>query len=418
MKAIHVHGGVRLFGKVRIQGSKNAALPILAATLLTEDSNLIRNCPGIADVCQMLRLLRAAGCLVCRQNSGIRITARCVHFCCFPEEAVQKMRSSMYLMGVLLSETGEVNMELPGGCAIGARPIDLHLEALTKMGAEFCVDKGRIIGKAPKGLHGALIHLRFPSVGATENILLAAAKAQGTTEIFGAAREPEVSGLCCYLKQCGADIEGVGTEHLVIRGVRRLHGTEYMIPADRIVAGTYLFACLGTRGRVLLEEAPVEQLGAVIDFAEQLGAECENTPDGLYVQAPAVLKSPERLITMPYPGFPTDLQSAALALLTVSEGTCIIEETVFENRFRIAEPLAQMGACLEQVSAGAMRVHGPCCMKGRVVTAEELRGGAALVTAGLVARGETVIRNCHYIDRGYENICRDFKELGARIYCE
>lgn len=435
MEAIHVHGGVSLQGKVRIQGSKNAALPILAATILTRGENVIRNCPRIADVYQMLQLLACLGCRVWRDGDGIRVDAGNVVFQRLPSEAITGMRSSMFLMGALLGRNGEVTMEYPGGCVIGARPVDLHLNALRQMGAVFREGEERIVGTAPDGLHGADIFWEIPSVGATENIILAAVTAEGVTRIHGAAREPEVEHLCRYLAACGADIEGIGTKELCIHGNRMrsgrrlqtgalygaprensLHGTVYTIPSDRIVAGTYLLACLGTGGSVFLEKAPCDHLGAVIQLAGRMGAECQDTGDGLYVQAPEHLSAVERLVTLPYPDFPTDLQSVALAVMTRAEGECLVEETIFENRFRVVEPLRQMGADVRLLDSARAVVKGPVRLHGAGTEAVELRGGAALVTAGLMAEGESVIRGCRYIDRGYENICKDFRELGARIY--
>ncbi len=416
METIYVHGGVRLQGNVRIQGSKNAALPILAATILTGEENLIVNCPKIADVCRMLRLLSALGCKVCREGNGIRVDAREVSLGEMPKEAVTGMRSSLFLMGAMLGRRREIVMEYPGGCVIGERPIDFHLEALKKMGAVFEEKDNRLHGWAPYGLHGADICFTTKSVGATENMILAAVTADGETNICGAATEPEVEHLCRYLKKCGAGIQGIGTECLSITGGSPLRGTEYEIPADRIVAGTYLLACLGTGGNVLLEEAPAEQMDSVIRLAGQLGAECQKLDRAIYVQAPDKLDSLKTLRTSPYPEFPTDLQSAALVMLTAAGGECVIEETIFENRFRIIEPLKQMGACVEQLDKNRVLVRGPAKLRGIRAEALELRGGAALVIAGLMAEGETVIGGCRYIDRGYENICRDFRELGARIY--
>lgn len=437
MEAIHVHGGVSLQGKVRIQGSKNAALPILAATILTRGENVIRNCPRIADVYQMLQLLTCLGCKVCREGDGIKVDAGNVVFRKLPAEAITGMRSSMFLMGALLGRNGEVTMEYPGGCVIGARPVDLHLNALRQMGAVFKEEEDRIVGKAPDGLHGADIFWEIPSVGATENIVLAAVTAEGVTRIHGAAREPEVEHLCRYLAACGADIEGIGTRKLCIHGSHMrgcgkeasrntalyensrensLHGTVYTIPSDRIVAGTYLLACLGTGGSVFLEKAPCDHLEAVIRLARQMGAECQDTGDGLYVQAPEHLSAVDHLITLPYPDFPTDLQSVALTVMTRAEGKCLVEETIFENRFRVVEPLQQMGAEVKLLDSSKAVVKGPVRLHGAETEAMELRGGAALVVAGLMAEGESVIRGCRYIDRGYENICKDFRELGARIY--
>lgn len=417
MKTIYVHGGVKLQGKVRIQGSKNAALPILAATILTRDENLICNCPRIGDVCQMIKLLTCLGCRVCREDGGIRVDAREVTLSSLPPEAVTGMRSSLFLMGALLGRSGEIVMEYPGGCVIGVRPIDYHLRALSRMGAIFEERAGRISGYAPGGLHGAEISFDTPSVGATENIVLAAVTAEGDTVIRGAAMEPEVEHLCRYLVQCGADITGIGTGKLRIRGGKHLHGATYHVPADRIVAGTYMMACLGTGGDILLEQAPVEHMEAPLRLASRMGAEWQAEAEGLYVQAPERLGSIAELVTLPYPDFPTDLQSAALVALTAAEGACLIEETIFENRFRIIEPLQRMGANVYQLDCARALVQGPVKLKGCQAQALELRGGAALVVAGLMAEGETVISGCDYICRGYENICRDFRELGARIYC-
>ena len=416
METIHVHGGVRLQGNVRIHGSKNAALPILAATILTQGDNLICNCPKIADVCQMLKILTALGCKVSREGDGIRVDAKDVALSEMPVEAVTCMRSSLFLMGALLGRRGEVMMEYPGGCVIGARPIDFHLEALKKMGAVFEEKDGKVWGRAPEGLHGADICFQTSSVGATENIILAAVTAEGITRLWGAAREPEVEHLCRYLKKCGARIEGIGTECLTITGGKCLYGTQYRVPADRIVAGTYLIACLGTGGNVLLEEAPVEHMEAVIRLGRLLGAECQMNNGALYVQAPDQLGTLDQLITLPHPGFPTDLQSAALVMLTAAGGECLVHETIFENRFRVIEPLERMGADICQLDSRSVKVRGPVKLRGAQVEAMELRGGAALVIAGLMAEGETKVCGCGYISRGYENICRDFRELGARIY--
>ena len=298
-----------------------------------------------------------------------------------PQEAVTGMRSSLCLLGALIGRCSEVVMEYPGGCVIGARPIDLHLSALEKMGVEFTEKGGKLKAQA-QNLHGAQIQLPIPSVGATENVILAGVMAEGDTVLTGAALEPEITALCRYLQDCGADIEGVGTGRLLIRGGRTLYGTAFRVPSDRIVAGTYLFGCLGAGGSVLLERAPGEELGAVLDAAGEMGAKVCTAREGVYVQAPDRVGR-VHIRTEPYPGFPTDLQSAALAASVCCEGVSVIEETIFENRFHME--------------------------------AKELRGGAALVIAGLMAEGESFVSGCPYIYRGYENICRDFRELGARV---
>ncbi len=423
MRAIYVQGGIKLQGKVRIQGSKNGALPILAAALLTDGESYLKNCPRITDVYQMLRLLQCLGCKCCWEADGVKISSGHVSLSNLPVEAIRGMRSSMYLMGALLGRCGCLEMERPGGCVIGARPIDFHLNALARMGARFRECDGRIIGEAPKGLHGAEITLPMPSVGATENVLLAAAAAEGRTVLRGAAMEPEVGMLCEYLVACGADIDGVGTDCLIVQGTGQkpgamaLKGAEYRIPADRIVAGTYLMACLGAGGNVLLERAPTEQLEAARRLFVGLGGEWQETEEGLYLQSPTELRHCPGLVTGPYPAFPTDMQSAALTALTGATGECLVEETIFENRFQILPSLAQMGADVEQIDSFRAIVRGPSKLVGTKVEAKELRGGAALVLAGLMAEGETKITGCQYIERGYENICRDMRELGARIYC-
>lgn len=417
METIHVHGGVSLQGNVRIQGSKNAALPILAATILTEGKSLLGNCPRISDVCQMIRILNSLGCRACRERDGILVESRQMFLSEIPAEAVTGMRSSVFLMGALLGSRGEVLMEHPGGCVIGERPIDYHLDALRRMGAVFEEHNGKIRGTAPHGLHGARICLPGSSVGATENVILAGVRAEGDTVIENAATEPEVESLCRYLICCGARISGAGSRCIRITGKEKLSGCSFRIPADRIVAGTYLFACLGTGGNVLLEDAPVYHMENVMRVCECLGAQFQVLSDALYVHAPPDTAQLNYLVTEPYPGFPTDLQSAALAVLSGTQKDCLVEETIFENRFRIADPLRQMGARLYEVDRRRILVKKTEGLKGAAVKAAELRGGAALVIAGLMAEGETVIEGCSYIERGYENICRDLRELGARIYC-
>ena len=424
MKGIRIQGGMPLQGKVRIQGSKNAALPILAATLLTNEVSYIQNCPRIADVHRFVYLLRELGCLVHWQENGIRVQpgAENGRPCEKAEtkrmqgEAITGMRSSLCLLGALLGRCGYVTMEHPGGCVIGERPIDLHIRALEQMGVEFREENGLLSAQVrDEGMHGAEITLDFPSVGVTENILLAAVKASGDTRILGAAREPEVTALCEFLISCGAGIEGIGSTELLIRGGRPLHGSRFRIPADRIVAGTYLFACAACGGSVLLTEAPWEQMAAVTLVAENMGAQCIVSEEGLFVQASERPKAVSPLRTGPYPEFPTDLQSVAMAALAEAEGISRIEENIFENRFRIVEPLNKMGAKIMLQDGRHAVVTGVEHLRGSRMEACELRGGAALVLAGLAAEGESFVTGQHFIERGYENICRDFRELGARI---
>lgn len=414
MDSIHVQGGVALQGKVRIQGSKNAALPVLAATLLTKETSCIYNCPRIADVHRMVSLLRSLGLKVRWEENGIRVNAWNVCRGEMPADAVKGMRSSLCLLGALIGRCGEVAMEYPGGCMIGERPIDIHIYALQKMGVEFREEQGMLFAKA-KGLHGANITLPFASVGATENIILAAVMAEGNTVIMGAAKEPEIDALCHYLEKCGAVIDGIGTGTLSIQGGRPLYGTSYRIPEDRIVAGTYLFGAIATGGCVLLENAPYRQMEAVLAVAGEMGAQCDVTDEGIYVQAGERPRAVRAVRTSPYPGFPTDLQSMALATLAGAEGECRIEETIFENRFQVVKPLQTMGADISVINSGCVLVRGVEELHGAQMEAKELRGGAALLLAALSAEGESTITGCSYIYRGYENICKDLRELGARV---
>ncbi|MCI9144667.1 MAG: UDP-N-acetylglucosamine 1-carboxyvinyltransferase [Lachnospiraceae bacterium] len=413
MDSIRIQGGVALQGKVRIHGSKNASLPVLAATLLVEGRSFIENCPRIADVYSMVSLLKDLGCSVYWQETGLVVDSTQVKRGEMCREAVTGMRSSLCLLGALLGRCGELVMEHPGGCVIGERPIDLHLTALGQMGVEFTESGGRLQAVASE-LHGACIRLPFPSVGATENVILAGVAACGDTILEGAALEPEIRTLCCYLQCCGAYIEGVGSSRIIIHGGRRLYGTAFAIPADRIVAGTYLFGCIGVGGSVLLECAPEEEMASVLSAAVQMGGRVCTSPEGIYIQAPG-RPGPVKIVTAPYPGFPTDLQSIVLAVETLGRGCSHIEETIFENRFRIVNDLRKMGACIEEAGCRSVAVRGVPGLRGARLEARELRGGAALVIAGMMAEGETIISGCPYIYRGYENIGRDFRELGARV---
>lgn len=413
MDSIRIQGGMALQGKVRVQGSKNAALPILAATLLVGEESFIGNCPRITDVYSMVSLLKSLGCSVHWQETGIAVDSSQVRRGQMPRDAVRGMRSSLCLLGALIGRCSEVVMEHPGGCVIGERPIDLHLSALGQMGVEFVEEEGSIRAFSDR-LHGAVINLPFPSVGATENIVLAGVMAEGDTVLEGAALEPEVSTLCAFLEQCGAWIEGIGSDRLVIHGGRRLYGTQFAVPSDRIVAGTYLLTCIGAGGSVFLEQAPQEEMQSVLETAARMGGRVCTSKEGIYVQAPDRPAAID-LVTAPYPGFPTDLQSVVLAVETKGRGESHIRETIFENRFRIVEELRKMGASVEMDSPRSALVEGVETLRGTALTARELRGGAALVAAGLMAEGETLVEGCAYIYRGYENIGRDFRELGARV---
>lgn len=413
MDAIRIYGGKCLDGQTKIQGSKNASLPVLAATLLIKGTCEIENCPEISDVYHMLRLLESLGCKVIREGTLVRVNTEQVSECDMPADSVGVMRSSIMLLGALLARVGRVEMDYPGGCVIGARPIDLHLQSLRKMGVTVREREGGFLACACR-LKGAVHKLPFISVGVTENLVLAAVLAEGTTVIEPAAREPEIQTLCEFLKLAGADITGIGSDRLVICGVSRLEPVSFRIPADRIVAGTYLAACMCAGGRVFLQDAPERHMESVLCFAGQMGAGITCEPDGLLVTCRARPKGCDRLVTGCYPAFPTDLQSPFMAAMSVSDRPGWVEENVFENRFRIVPELMKMGADIA-VCRNRAYVGGRSRLRGAVVQAEELRGGAALVAAGLAAQGTTIVTNRHYIDRGYEDITLSLRELGAEI---
>lgn len=417
MDSILVQGGIALQGKVRIQGSKNAALPILAACTLIQEPIFLENCPKIADVYGMLRILESLGCLVRWEKDGLRVDASGLVCGTLPQEAVTGMRSSIFLLGALLARCGQVTLEHPGGCVIGKRPIDLHLKALRSMGVTVEETPGGL-NAAAQGLRGAEIMLDFPSVGATENLLMAAVAAEGKTRIAGAAREPEVQALCEFLCGCGADIRGIGTDTLTVEGGLPLRGASYRIPADRIVAGTYLFAGFAAGGSVFLEDAPVRHMDAVLDTAEKMGAVLTVTKDGIYVQCPERAEEFPYLQTDVYPGFPTDLQSVFLAVRCSGKGSTVIRENIFEDRFRVVPELQNMGGSILLLGDKEVKVSGVSRLHGANTAAQELRGGAALVVAALGANGMSTVSGRKFIERGYENISRDLRELGARIVSE
>lgn len=416
MGEIHIYGGIPLQGEVKIQGSKNAALPIMAAAVLTKGKSLLTGCPRIADVFQMQRLLESLGCKTRWEENALRIEAGNVCVGDMPGEAVRGMRSSLTLLGALLGRCRQAYLEYPGGCVIGQRPFDLHISALEQMNVSFRQEENGLYAWTD-GVKGAEISLPYPSVGATENIILAAVLAKGRTIIRGAAREPEIKALCEYLNECGAWIFGAGSEQIFIDGVECLQGTEFLIPKDRIVAGTYALACSGAGGSVFLEGAPAGEMAALFQVMEEMGIVVQAEEKGVYVQA---LKRPRgitSLATAVYPGFPTDLQSPLLAVLARAEGKSAVTENIYENRFRIVPELLKMGADIQVKEERTAYVAGKELLTGAKVNARELRGGAALVLAGLWAAGETCIGNTSYIERGYVSICRDLRELGARIYC-
>lgn len=399
-------------GEVRIQGSKNAALPILAASVLIPGVSRIANCPRISDVTCMCRILESIGCRVTWEKHDLFVDASSVRRSCLPQEYVTRMRSSVMLMGALLGRCEEVTLDYPGGCVIGDRPIDIHLAALKKLGV-FYEQRENVLTARRKKLQGAEIEFPFPSVGATENAILAAVLAEGETLLTGCAREPEISALCSFLKNAGACIEGEGTGSIRIRGVEKLCETEYVIESDRIVAGTYLISVLAAGGEAFLKEAPAEQMEAVCRIAGQMGARLETWEDGIFIKRNKELISPGKVKTLVYPGFPTDLQSPLLVAMSQAEGESCLEESIFNGRFKVTEELNRMNMDIKVRGREAF-LSGKRRLMGTNVLAQELRGGAALVIAGLCAEGITIVGNRHFIDRGYEDIVRDFRKLRAQ----
>lgn len=425
---IRMEGGCPLRGTVRIQGSKNASLPIMAACLLIPDKCMLRGCPDITDVEYMSKLITCAGSKV-QQHSGIsgidiEIDAEVVSESRLPGRYVSAMRSSVVLMGALLGRLGEVYVDYPGGCVIGERPIDLHLYGLEKLGTQIWVEGSHIHAYADE-LVGAEIRFPFTSVGATQNTILAAVTARGTTVIKNAAREPEITVLCDFLNKAGANIiipdDFMQQGKIIIKGVElsRLHGMEYSMVPDRIVAGTYLFAALAAGGKVVLENTPIGHLSSVCDIITGMGGELSYDKDNSRL----MLNSPERnglrnlsyIETDVYPGFPTDLQSQLIAAACVAEGSLTVKEQIFSSRFKILEELQRMGADIELMAEDTAVVTGVDTLEGRNVIAKELRGGAALVIAGLAAEGITTVSDICYINRGYQDIAGDLAHLGAKI---
>ena len=430
--SIKMEGGSPLGGSVRIQGSKNATLPIMAACLLIPDKCTLRGCPDITDVACMGRLLESTGAVVETKAShfqtgiDIGINAGSISSCRLPSRYVKAMRSSVILMGALLGRVGEAYVDYPGGCVIGERPIDWHLSGLEKLGAQIWTEGSRIHAYVDE-LKGACVNLPFPSVGATQNIILAAATAKGTTVIKNAAREPEVTVLCDFLNKAGADIvlpESFWTEgRLIINGVplSRLHAAVFDMIPDRIVAGTYMFAAMAAGGNINLENVPIEQLCSVCAIITKMGGSVVCNPERktLAISVPErdKLKNMDFVETDVYPGFPTDLQSPLMAAAAIAKGELTIKESIFSSRFKIAEELRRMGADIS-INGDTAVIRGAAALTGRNVIAHELRGGAALAIAGLAASGITTVSDISYINRGYQDIVGDLRCLGAKISYE
>lgn len=408
-----VEGGRKIGGEFQVHGSKNAVLPLLAATILAEDEVILENCPLISDFYVSLEILRSLGCGVKLDGRTVIIDSRSLDQAEVGEKMVSKMRSSVLYLGALLGRKKEARLGHPGGCAIGRRPIDLHLKAFEKMGVVITEEDEIFRCKAPL-LLGYHIYLEYPSVGATENILLLAVKAEGTTVIHNAAREPEIVCLVQFLRACGAEIYGEGTPTIMVEGVRKLHGAYFTVPFDRIEAGTFLCAAAATGGEICLLGAERHQMESTLDVLEQMGCGLRYGQEEIFLQAPKRLLSDFTLTTGPYPAFPTDMQPIVMSLLTLARGTCMISETVFEARFQQADALCRMGANIQKQGRNAV-IFGVKCLHGASVTGSDLRGGAALLIAALAAEGESRIYGSSFVERGYEKIEESLTFLGGRV---
>ena len=416
MERLIIKGGNRLSGTVKISGAKNAVLPVIAATLLGQDKmTCLDEVPNLDDVRTISEVLRSLGVKVTHepQNNKLYVDATAIENITAPYDLVRRMRASFLIMGPLLARLGKAKISLPGGCAIGTRPIDLHLKGFEALGAKISIGHGYIEAIAPEGLKGAQIYLDFPSVGATENILMAASMAQGQTVIENPAQEPEIVDLANYLNIMGAKIRGAGTNVIKVEGVSKLIAHDYTIIPDRIEAGTYMIAAAMTQGDVYIANAISEHLKPVIAKLKEAGVKVVEDVDGIRVICERRPRAVD-IKTLPYPGFPTDMQAQFMAMLTVADGTSVVTETVFENRFMHVDELRRMGAKIK-IDGRTSVVEGQEKLTGCQVKATDLRAGAAIVLAALVAEGETQVGYIHHIDRGYDNLVQKLVSLGADI---
>ena len=414
MEKLVIHGGKPLEGTVRVSGAKNAVLPIIVASMLGTTQSVLTEIPKLDDVHTVCEVITSLGVHIDQSQAGtLVIDASHLTSTSAPYDLVRRMRASFLVMGPLLARKGHAKISLPGGCSIGARPIDLHLKAFEAMGAVINLENGDIEASVENGLKGAQIYLDFPSVGATENVLMAASLAEGRTVLENAAEEPEIVDLATYLNSMGANIRGAGTNVIRIEGVKELHGANHSVIPDRIEAGTFMVGAAMTGGNVYVENALSEHLKPLVAKLKEVGATVEEDIDGIRVIGHKPLR-PADIKTLPYPGFPTDMQAQFMALTTICQGTSVITETVFENRFMHVPELSRMGAHAE-IESNTVICHGVEKLSGAQVMATDLRASASLVLAGCIAEGTTVVDRIYHIDRGYERIEDKLRALGANI---
>ncbi len=414
MQKLVIEGGTKVSGEIKVQGAKNSALPLLAATILGKTSTVLHNCPRLSDVFAACRILSYLGCKCIRENDSVIVDTSALSNFEVPDDLMREMRSSIVFLGAILGRLGKCRLSFPGGCELGPRPIDMHIAALKQMGVIIKEDYGYLDCSVPNQIKGATISLSFPSVGATENIMLAAVLASGETEIRNAAREPEIIDLANFLNACGAKIRGFGESTIYITGVNELSGCEFEVMPDRIVAATYLGAAAITSGELTLDKVRHTDLQSVTPIFEEMGCSLYNYSDKIYINAKRPLVCVDKIRTMPYPGFPTDVQAIIMACLCKAKGTSVIVENIFENRYKHAGELMRMGANIK-VEGKVAIIEGVPTLYGTQVQATDLRGGAALVLAGICAEGVTSISEIKHIDRGYELIEKNFGLIGAKI---
>jgi UDP-N-acetylglucosamine 1-carboxyvinyltransferase len=415
MDKLIINGGRPLVGKINISGAKNASLPILAASLMCPDEITLRNLPHLQDITTMVHLLNSMGAdIVIDENLNLAVNTANITNPTAPYELVATMRASILVLGPLLTYFGKATVSMPGGCAIGARPVDMHIDGLRKMGANIEITNGFIIAAAPQGLTGSSITFDQVTVTGTENLMMAAVLAKGTTVLNNSACEPEVTDLANFLNSMGAKISGIGTRSLTIEGVRALHGCNYSVSADRIEAGTYLAAAIITRGKITVNGISPEYMTAVLDKMSEIGADIQTTHNSISLDMQDKTINAVDIETAAYPGFPTDMQAQFAAIATIAQGTSHITENIFESRFSYLQELSRLGASI-QLKGNTAIIKGVKSLYGAQVMATDLRASASLVIAALVAQGESVIHRVYHIDRGYEHIEEKLRFLGTKI---